>query len=117
MTVDLLEPDETPSWFRYPTGFQAAVDGGLSDIGPWQVLGGEWLRVRHLGLQKRFPDRDLVPFARRLDCDDVAVWERGSLPTVCVIHDFAAPGWEAVATYDDFEAWRRSAEIEAVDFD
>jgi len=35
--------------------------------------------------------RDLVPFARRGDNDDVACWERGKGETVVLIHGYTTP--------------------------
>jgi hypothetical protein len=90
---DAFVPEEQlPSWFSYPKEFIGAVESGVCDVGPWQILSGTWLIVRLEGLKKRFPDRDLVPFARRLDSDDVACWERTLPGAVQIIHDFAASG-------------------------
>lgn len=117
MNVDLLVEEEVPEWFVYPTDFLRVVESGLRDIGPWQILDGKWLRVRHDGLKKRFPDRDLVPFARRLDCDDVACWDSKSSPSVEVVHDFSAPGWEERDSYPSFHAWLLAAQEEAKGYD
>ena len=117
MTRKLLNSNSLPEWFAYPEEFQYMIQSGLLDIGCWQLLQGDWLEVRHQGLKKRFPARDLVPFARRLDSDDVACWESVSFPNVLVIHDFCAPGWEARATYSSFEDWLKIASDEAKDFD
>lgn len=117
MTKELLDATELPSWFAYPSDFLQEVQSGLLDIGPWQILLGKWLRVRHDGLKKRFPDRSLVPFARRLDNDDVACWDRDASGGVCVVHDFSAPGWERRAEYGSFAAWHQAARAEADDYD
>jgi hypothetical protein len=117
MKPDLLSAEEIPSWFAYPTDFLSVVQSGLRDIGAWQVLDGKWLRIRHEGLKKRFPDRDLVPFARRLDCDDVACWDSKSSPSVEVVHDFSAPGWEERDSFPSFQAWLLAAQEEAKGYD
>lgn len=117
MTSKLLTIDELPAWFSYPAEFVDALDSGLFDIGPWQILNGDWLRVRYEGLKKRFPDRGFVPFARRLDGDDIACWESASFPEVRVIHDFCAPGWEDRDNYLSFKTWLEAAQEEAKDFD
>jgi hypothetical protein len=114
---DLLNRSELPSWFIYPSEFLNVVNDGVVDIGPWQFLTGQWLRVRILGLRKRFPDRELVPFARRLDSDDVACWDGHSLGAVSVVHDFCAPGWEKRESFDSFAAWYQSAQTEAENYD
>lgn len=117
MNIELLKTEELPTWFSYPEDFLEALHGGLYDIGPWQILGGNWLRVRHQGLKKRFPDQDLVPFARRLDGDDVACWSGKSPQSVQVIHDFCAPGWEMRDSYPSFQVWLSVAQEEAKDYD
>jgi hypothetical protein len=113
--LDLLNAKELPTWFSYPEDFLELVRRGVVDIGPWQLLEGSWLRVRHDGLKKRFPARSLVPFARRVDCDDVACWDESRPQKVCVVHDFAAPGWEGREEYESFQAWYTAAQEEAGD--
>ncbi|MCK9386192.1 MAG: hypothetical protein M0Q15_16400 [Nevskia sp.] len=118
MDVELLSPQELPEWFVYPEDFLNALQSEVHNIGAaWQFLHGKWLRVRYSGLKKRFPSRDLVPFARRLDCDDIACWERSSFPSVHVVHDFCAPGWEERQSFPSFLAWVSDAQKEARDFD
>jgi hypothetical protein len=113
---DMLEADEVPSGFSYPQDFIDAVESGVVDIGPWQILSGKWLRVRISGLRERFPGRQLVPFARRLDSDDVACWDLEQQGAVCVVHDFSAPGWEKRQGYESFSAWYADAQAEADDY-
>lgn len=117
MMEELLDANALPDWFAYPADFLELFHSGMLDLGPWQILAGNWLRVRHDGLKKRFPARSLVPFARRLDNDDIACWEQGNPDRVCVVHDFSAPGWERRAEFDSFAAWRHAAEAEADRFD
>jgi hypothetical protein len=106
--ADLLSLADLPAGFEYPAEFIRVVELGLTNLEPWWILQGDRLRERLLGLDSRFPDRNLVPFARRQDNDDVACWDvsRGN---VVVIHDFASSGWEQRAEFDDFNAWFRVA--------
>lgn len=113
----LLSVTELPDWFTYPPDFLKEVAEGNLDIGPWQFLTGQWLRVRYEGLKKRFPERDLIPFARRLDNDDIACWEGGASDAVRVVHDFAAPGWEKRDEYSSFEEWHAVAKLDAENYD
>lgn len=115
--MKLLPVSLRPAWFEYPSELLSVIDAGSLDIGPWQILTGQWLEVRLWGLRKRFPDRDLVPFARRLDCDDVACFERASFPEVQNIHDFATPGWEQNEAYPSFGEWLSAAKRDAADYD
>lgn len=62
--------------FEYPALFRRVVELGLTELEPWLILDGEWLRERRQGLRDRYPARDLVPFAQRQDNDDVAGTER-----------------------------------------
>ena len=69
------------------------------------------------GLAKRYPSRELFPFAYRQDNDDVACWSRDEGEKVFVIHDFASAGWEDEAKFDDVWAWFRSAVEETIAWD
>jgi hypothetical protein len=116
--ADLLSIEELPRGFWYPPAFVRVVELGLMDLEPWHLLEGGPLRERHAGLAKRFPARDLVPFARRQDNDDIACWEpsRGT-EKVVVVHDFASPGWEERAEYPGFYDWLRQAVEDLIDFE
>jgi hypothetical protein len=115
--VALLEATDLPVGFGYPHEFLRVVELGLIDLEPWLVLEGEQLRARNLGLRERYPDRSLVPFARRQDNDDVACWdvdEGGG--RVVIVHDFASPGWERRVEFVDFNGWLRRAVEDLIAF-
>lgn len=115
--AELLPPASLPAGFWYPAAFIRVVELGLTDLEPWHVLEGAALRERREGLLRRYGSRDLVPFARRQDDDDVACWEPArSGERVVVVHDFASPGWEDRAEYPDFHAWLRQAVEDLIDF-
>ncbi|MBB5117432.1 hypothetical protein AF335_02685 [Streptomyces eurocidicus] len=114
--MDVLSAAELPGGFAYPKGFLRAVESGLVGLEPWWLLEGENLRVRAVGIRERFPERRLVPFARREDNDDVACWDLAG-GVVCVIHDFAAPGWENRREFADFYAWLRAALEDFMEFE
>lgn len=120
MVKGLLGPDRLPSWFKYPEALLNLIGSGNIKFEPWQILLGEWLEVRHNGLKEHYPQRNLVPFARRVDCDDVAcfdVQERAERPGVLIIHDFASPGWELREQFADFEQWLDAAKADAEEWD
>ena len=96
--MKLLREDELPTGFTYPRAFLRAVERGLTHLEPWWVFDGDNLRSRARGLRARFPDRALVPFARREDNDDVACWERRGV-------------------YPDFYAWLRQAVEDMIEND
>lgn len=111
--ADLAE-DARADGFTLPPALGRARGLGLALLGPWALLDGPDHRRAAAGLAARYPARRLVPFARRLDADDVACFERGGPqgpdgPRVLVIHDFASPGWELDATHAGFWDWLRAA--------
>jgi hypothetical protein len=114
--ADLLGVSDLPDGFSYPPEFIRVVELGLVDLEPWWILVGDLLRERTAGLAKRYPERRLVPFARRQDNDDVACWDLDS-GKVTVIHDFASPGYEAREVLDDFYSWLRGAIEDLIAFE
>jgi hypothetical protein len=113
----LLPDGEKPDWFVYPSEFLRLVETELKRFPPWKIMDSDSAKGLRDGLRKRYPQRDLVPFALRLDCDDVACWEKGKLPKVSIIHDFASPGWEQRQEFDTFWAWFRSAINDFIEFE
>jgi hypothetical protein len=118
---DYLLNDELPGWFEIPKSYSNIIKEGCLenedyDFGPsWQLLFGQWQEVRFNGLKKRYPERSLYPFARRVDDDDVACFDladESNPPRVVIIHDFAGPGWEYRGSFDNFEAWLEAAKNE-----
>ncbi|WP_301130555.1 hypothetical protein [Streptomyces cacaoi] len=105
---DLLSESELPDGFAYPPEFLRVVELGLTDLEPWWIFDGQQLRTRMSGLKSRYPERNLVPFARREDNDDVACWDITE-GNVAVIHDFSSSGRELRQRYPDFNAWLRQA--------
>ena len=113
MPEELLPESELPDGFLYPSRVKSLVHDQSLDVGEfWQLLTGQWLKVRHSGLKERFPNRNLVPFARRLDSDDIACWDMDDSQRVCIVHDFCAPGWERRETYGSFDQWHAEASAE-----
>jgi len=113
----LLTDEELPHGFRYPPQFLRVVHADLTDPEPWHLLSGNRLRTRFAGLRDRFPERNLLPFARRQDNDDVACFVPSSDAAVHVIHDFASSGWERRATFVSFDDWFRQAIEDFLNFE
>lgn len=112
-----LGEGERPDWFAYPEPFTRVVEQGLIDLTPWYIIDKHLARARMHSLKERYPDRDLVPFAKRDDNDDVACFERGRGDAVAVIHDFAASGFETKAVLTSFWDWFRYAIEEMILFE
>ena len=114
---NLLQSNEVPSGFAYPHAFLRVMTLELTNLEPWYIPEGPALRKAIAGLRERYPNRNLVPFARRQDNDDVACWESGQNESVFVIHDFAAPGWEQRAQFADFWSWFKQAIEDMIEFE
>jgi hypothetical protein len=71
---------------------------------------------RYNGLKTRYPNRCLIPFAKRDDNDDIACFELGKGESVIIIHDFASPGFEDRYTFNDIFEWLKYAIDEMKDF-
>jgi len=112
-----LDKVELPEWFEYPKPFKRVVWLELVDLEPWFIINGARVEERMKGLKTRYPTRDLVPFARRGDNDDLACWERDRGEAVVLIHDHTTPGHEEIGTFPNFWDWFRSAVEEMIEFD
>jgi hypothetical protein len=112
----LLAFHRRPIGFEYPAGFKRAIQRGLVDLGAWTVLdAGHAVALGHC-LRQRYPARSVVPFARRVDNDDVACFDVEAPGAVVVIHDYASAGWEA-RVYRDVYAWLQQAVADMVERD
>lgn len=116
--ADLLSSSDLPAGFLYPPLFIRTVESGLVDLDPWYILQGDELVRRFVGLRQRYADRELVPFARRGDRDDVACFDiDGAGEAISVIEDFSPPGFEQHETYPNFGDWLRSAVNDFIEFE
>jgi len=112
-----IEPAVAPAWFRYPKEFLRLIQQNIVDLTPWYLMDRDQVMSRMEGLRLRYPQRELVPFARRDDNDDLACWEKGRGESVLVIHDFASAGHEDRARFGDFWSWFRSAIEDMIAFE
>ncbi|MFN4086538.1 MAG: hypothetical protein ACK4LB_11400 [Spirosomataceae bacterium] len=112
----LIAKNELPEWFNYPESFLKIVEQNLIDLSPWHILSNELLKAKYEGLKERYPKRNLIPFARRYDNDDVACWEQSNPESVVIIHDYASDGWERREIYESFWDWFRVAINQMIEF-
>ena len=103
--IKLLGEDEKPSWVIYPSAYLDLVKNGEDEFLPWYLMDKDQLLIRYNGMQMRYPDKTLFPFARDDNSDDVACWEEGKPNKVILIHDFASPGFENKKEFESFEEW------------
>lgn len=103
--MELFDASAKFPGFEYPAGLEKVADLGLTDLDAWFILDAAFAAGYCESMGKRYPDRALIPFAKRCDCDDVACFEIGKPGVVQVIHDFAEPGWEQREEFSDFWNW------------
>lgn len=104
-----------PKDFKYPSSYIDLVNKELPDIDPWGCF-DYMLEHRYKWINKRYPDRTLVPFTRRYDNDDVACFDGTDTsgdPRVIIIHDWASPGWENRGEFENFLEWLDFAKEQA----
>ena len=95
--------------FDYPEGYVKLKTLNLINFDLWYFIPDEQLDIRINGLKKRFPNRQLIPFARRTDNDDIACFELGKGECVQIIHDYSSPGYEQREEYESIWMWARNA--------
>lgn len=113
--MELFNIKEIYRDFQYPSSFVKAVELNLLDFEFWYFMTNEQVSTRINGLMKRYPNRKLVPFARRDDSDDIACFEVGKEPKVQIIHDFASEGYEQRGEYEGFWDWMKMAVDELIE--
>ena len=89
----------------------------LTNFDVWYFMDKESVRIRLAGLQKRYPERNLIPFARRGDCDDIACFEVGKGEQVYVTHDFASSGYEQRKIYENVWKWLEDVVETMIEFE
>lgn len=103
--MELYDASSKYPGFEYPYGLEKIVDLGIIDLDVWFVMDAPFAKDYCADMANRYPERKLVPFAKRCDNDDVACFEVGKPGKVEIIHDFADPGWEQRAEYVGFWEW------------
>lgn len=91
--------------YEYPYQLRKLAELNMLDFDYWFIMNAKLAEDYTHGMQKRFPNRKLIPFAKRCDCDDVACFELDKPGKVEIIHDFCDPGWEQRGEYDSFWDW------------
>ena len=116
--VDDFLYNDFPDWLSpISEDYLLLLDQKIVRFRPWYLLNADLIVKRNDGLKLRYPDRMLFAFAARMDCDDIACWERGRTGKVSVVHDFASPGFEAKENFDSFWDWFRTAVDQMITFE
>ena len=115
--IQLLDEYERPNSFAYPQAIIKLLELNLINFDVWYFMDKESAKIRLAGLQKRYPSRTLIPFARRGDCDDIACFEVGEGERVFVIHDFASKGYEQREVYENVWEWLKDVVNTMIEFE
>ena len=113
--MELFDVSSIYKEFEYPKEFLKIVHLGLVNFDFWYLMDYEQTEWRIKGLKERYPDRKLVPFARRDDNDDIVCFDIDRDGRVQKIHDFASAGWEQRKDYESFWDWFREAIDEMIE--
>ncbi|EKZ0860998.1 hypothetical protein ABZ088_002236 [Listeria monocytogenes] len=95
--------------FIYPEAYNKLIELNLVDFDVWYLIESNRATRRYHDLKERYPNRKLIPFARRGDNDDIACFEIGKENRVQLIHDFTTEGFEQRGEFDDLWEWVESA--------
>lgn len=105
----LIEKEQLLYGFEYPEAFKKIVELNLVDFDVWYLFDTERAINRMNGLKQRYPNRKLIPFATRDDCDDIACFDIKQDKKVFIIHDYASIGYEQREEFDNIWEWLRYA--------
>ena len=105
--------------FKYPKSFLNVIEEDkLIDLDPWWFLcefdgfSQQWFNE----IKKQYPERNLIPFAKKDGSDDVACFDglaTSGDPKVHYVHTFASTGWEEHGSVANFNAWFEAAKKES----
>ena len=87
---------------------ELTVDDAPDSLAPWEMLEEAEIAAQTARVSTRFQGRTLVAFARRLDTDAVACFDKGVDGTgkaVLVLEQLDAPELRAERRYPGFSAW------------
>lgn len=102
--------------FEYPESYQKIVDLELVNFDLWFLMEEKQATGIYNGMKERYPNRKLIPFAKRTDNDDTACFEIGKESTIQLIHDFTTEGFEQRRGFLDFWEWFEEAIKDMVNY-
>lgn len=111
-----------PSGFIYPSSFLEFISKKeIPDLDPWwfiyefEELSKKWFLL----LKKQYPTRNVVPFAKASNNDDIACFDgtdKSGDPKIFIIHSFASPGWEDRGSVKNFNEWLELTKKESAQY-
>ena len=94
---------------------ELTVADAPDSIAPWEMLEDAEIAAQTARLEARFPGRGFAAFARRLDRDAIACFDKGDDgmgKAVLVLEQLDAPDGAAERRYPGFSAWFDAALVE-----
>lgn len=106
--------------FEFPIGYLRVFELGLTNLEPWYFLDDKEYQLIEKGINTRYLERYVIPFARRKDCDDVACFlvkpQSHNQENVLLIHNYASPGNEIDKVCTNFWNWFKLAVDEMIEW-
>ncbi len=87
---------------------EPTAEDAPDSLAPWQMLEEEEITAHTARLRERWPDRHWIAFARRLDRDALAGFDKGpdgAGKAVVVVEGLGGAGEPAEQAYPGFGAW------------
>ena len=95
---------------------ELTVEDAPDSIAPWEMLGDAEIADQTARVQAQFPHRSLIAFAKRMDKDAVACFDKGpdgAGKAVLVLESLDVPSLAAERRYPGFSAWFDAALAES----
>ena len=87
---------------------ELTVDDAPDSLAPWEMLEEAEIAAQTARVSEQMPGRTLVAFAKRLDTDAIACFDKGpdgNGKAVLVLEQLNAPELRAERRYPGFSAW------------
>jgi len=87
---------------------ELTVDDAPDSLAPWEMLEDAEIAAQSARVSAQMPGRTLVAFAKRLDTDTIACFDKGpdgNGKAVLVLEQLDAPELRAERRYPGFSAW------------
>lgn len=117
--IYLYSEQQLPECFAFPESFLHVVSANeMADLEPWWFICEFKDSVEYWlpEIQKQYPNRSLIPFAKYSHTDDIACFDGTDTsgdPKVYYVHAYASPGWEDRGSVSNFDEWLQLAQEES----
>ena len=120
LTNNMLPQELKNNNVSLPDGYGRVIQRDMSHIDPWRfIMDSTELENLYAVLRELYPEAIYMPFARRMDNDDIACVvvesDSASRGRIAIVHLYASAGYEIDEHYETFWAWFRVAVNQMVD--